>query len=57
MKVYVAYVLADYPTAIYMGVDEEEVQREANEAHDRTGYRHWIVGYDFSEADGFELEC
>ena len=57
MKVYVAYVLADYPTAIYMGLDEEEVQREANEAHDRTGYRHWIVGYDFSEADGFELEC
>ena len=52
MKVYVAYLLADYSTAFFMSTDKELCEKACEGAL----YQTWVKEYDFSVENSFELD-
>lgn len=64
MKVFVLYVCPNEPTAIYMGTNREDCEKELEEVKKRYKQNGWqgeiklyIQEYDFSKDNFFELDC
>ena len=55
MTIYVGYVLSDYATAVCMGLNRKQVQKQLNSYPTRN--HKWIQEYKLSNNEVIEFDC